>query len=201
MVVHLIQREKKQVVAFPSLMFVQRRSPTESVQRRQHPPLAAAGDALAALALIVAAFARPFVRGAVADRRGRRQDVIVLLDRSYSMGYGERWARAQAAARRRAGDSSAAGDRASLVLFGTGAEVVRGDAPTTSAAVRDGHRPRPRRGPKRRATCRRSSWPPAPWPAVDRAAREVVLVSDFQKNGWAAPDDLAAAARHDARRR
>src|SRR5687768_10223660 len=96
--IHLIQREKKQIIAFPSLMFV-RRVPYESVRRRKIRHWALLLMRLAALALIVAAFARPFVRGSVSAISGGAREVVVLLDRSYSMGYGDRWTRAQAAAR------------------------------------------------------------------------------------------------------
>src|ERR671931_837602 len=98
--IHLIQREKKRVVEFPSLMFL-RRIPYQSVRRRRIRHWALLLMRLAALALIVAAFARPFFRRqtlAAAAQNGARE-VVVLLDTSYSMEYGGRWARAQAAAR------------------------------------------------------------------------------------------------------
>ena len=62
MLIHLIQREKKRVVEFPSLMFV-RRIPYQSVRRRRIRHWCAAADcARRRIALIVAAFARPFFR-------------------------------------------------------------------------------------------------------------------------------------------
>src|SRR3970282_1105752 len=119
-VIHLIQRERRNVVRFPSLMFLQR-IPYQSVRRRRirNWPLLR----LAALALIVLAFARPFLRRAipVATASGGARDVVILLDRSYSMGYGDRWARAAAAARR-AIDDLQPSDRASIVFFSSGAE-------------------------------------------------------------------------------
>src|SRR5688572_11422488 len=96
--IHLIQREKNQIIAFPSLMFV-RRVPYESVRRRKIRHWLLLAMRLAALALIVAAFARPFVRGSVTALSGGAREVVILLDRSYSMGYTGRWERAQAAAR------------------------------------------------------------------------------------------------------
>src|SRR6476646_2779576 len=97
--VHLIQREKKQVVEFPSLMFV-RRIPYQSVRRRRirHWPLLLLRAA--AIALIVAAFARPFFqRSAAAAMAGGAREVVILLDQSASMGYADHWSRAQDAAR------------------------------------------------------------------------------------------------------
>src|SRR6516162_9229436 len=122
--IHLIQREKKRVVEFPSLMFL-RRIPYQSVRRRRIRDVALLMMRLAALALIVLAFARPFFRTdslAAAAQNGARESVI-LVDQSYSMEYGNRWSKAQAAARD-AIRAMRAGDRASLVFFSTGADVA-----------------------------------------------------------------------------
>src|SRR5215216_2243950 len=121
---HLTQREKKQVVHFPSLMFV-RRIPYQSVRRRKIHNWLLLMIRLSVLALIIAAFARPLimradgpgVAGAVA------REVVVLLDTSYSMGYGDRWERARAAARDAIGGLSPS-DRGSVVLFASGAEIA-----------------------------------------------------------------------------
>ena len=67
-IIHLIQRERKNVVQFPSLMFLQR-IPYQSVQRRRIRNWPLLLLRLAALALIVAAFARPFLPQASACRR------------------------------------------------------------------------------------------------------------------------------------
>src|SRR5262245_36026937 len=110
--VHLIQRERKRVVEFPSLMFL-RRIPYQSVRRRRLRDLLLLAMRLTALALIVLAFARPFFRRqslAAAAQSGAREAVI-LVDTSYSMGYGNRWSSAQAAARD-AVNALGAGDRA-----------------------------------------------------------------------------------------
>src|SRR5512145_489745 len=98
--IHLIQRERKNVVQFPSLMFL-RRIPYESVQRRRIRNWFLLMMRLAALALIVLAFARPFFRRtdpAAAGASGARE-VVLLIDRSYSMGYADRWQRALGSAR------------------------------------------------------------------------------------------------------
>src|SRR5215471_18599634 len=116
-IVHLIQRERKRVVEFPSLMFL-RRIPYQSVRRRRLRDILLLMVRLAALTLIVLAFARPFFRRdslSAAAQNGAREAVI-LVDTSYSMGYGDRWSQAQAAARN-AVNGLNAGDRASLVFF------------------------------------------------------------------------------------
>ena len=89
-VVHLIQRERKEVIHFPSLMFLQR-IPYQSVERRRiHNWLLLALRA-GAMALVVLAFSRPFLKQdpvkAAAATTGARE-VILLLDRSASMVYG-----------------------------------------------------------------------------------------------------------------
>ena len=92
---HLTQREKKQVQRFPSLMFV-RKIPYQSVRRRRirHWPLLLL-RALA-IAFIVAAFARPFflAGGAIAAAAGGNREIVVLLDQSASMGFGDQIGRA-----------------------------------------------------------------------------------------------------------
>ena len=99
-VIHLTQREKKMVQRFPSLMFV-RRIPYQTVRRRKLRDLGLLAIRLLALALIIAAFARPFLwrPNAAAVMGPGAREVVVLLDRSYSMGYADRWDRARAAAR------------------------------------------------------------------------------------------------------
>src|SRR5262245_47878312 len=120
--VHLIQRERKRVVEFPSLMFV-RRIPYQSVRRRRIRHWALLLLRAAAIALLVAAFARPFFRqgaSATVAAAGARE-IVVLLDQPASMGYGDHWQRAQDAARAVVRSMTPA-DRATLVLFAKNAE-------------------------------------------------------------------------------
>src|SRR5436190_9013905 len=122
-VIHLTQRERKQIVEFPSLMFL-RKIPYQSVRRRRIRDWPLLAMRLAAILLIVLAFARPFFKRetvALASSMGPRE-VVVLLDHSYSMGYGDRWDRAKAAARRTI-QSLSRSDHATLVLFGTSAQA------------------------------------------------------------------------------
>src|SRR5262245_42396465 len=121
--VHLIQRERKRVVEFPSLMFVQK-IPYQSVRRRRIRHWFLLLMRAAAIALIVAAFARPFFHsgpgGVIAAARGSRE-VAILLDQSASMGFGDHWQRGRDEARK-AIASLTAGDRATLILFARNAE-------------------------------------------------------------------------------
>jgi aerotolerance regulator-like protein/VWA domain-containing protein len=185
--VHLIQRERKRVVQFPSLMFV-RRIPYQSVRRRRIRHWALLMLRAAAIALIVAAFARPFLpRNAAANAAtGGSREVVVLLDNSASMGYGDHWTRAKDAARnvvRGLGQD----DRATLVLFARNAEEnmrATSDRPRLEAAVNN---------------AKVSSGATRFGPALKLAEsilsrssmkrREAVLISDFQKAGWSGSDD------------
>src|SRR2546425_12933509 len=87
--VHLIQRERKRVIEFPSLMFV-RRIPYQSVRRRRIRHWALLVLRCAAILLVVTAFARPFLRQGVAAMAaiGGAREIVVLLDHSASMGSG-----------------------------------------------------------------------------------------------------------------
>ena len=102
-IIHLINRERKVVVEFPSLMFLQR-IPYRSVRRQKLRHILLLMLRCLAIALLVAAFARPFFsrRVAAIATTGARE-VVILLDRSASMGYADRWTKVAAAGRPRAG--------------------------------------------------------------------------------------------------
>jgi hypothetical protein len=185
--VHLIQRERKRVVEFPSLMFV-RRIPYQSVRRRRIRHWALLLMRAAAIALIVAAFARPFLpqaASATAAAAGARE-IVIVLDQSASMGYGDHFAKAQDAARSVVRGMTNA-DRATLVLFAKNAEEnmratpdrARLEGAINAAKVTAGAT---RYGPAIKlaeSILARSS--------VTR--REAVLISDFQKTGWSGSEE------------
>ncbi len=190
-VVHLVQRERRTVQPFPSLMFL-RRVPYQSVRRRaiRHWPLLALR--VLAIVLIVLAFARPFFStgGAAAAAGGARQ-VVVLLDRSASMGYGDHWARAQEAARRVV-RGLGPGDGGAVAFFAADVEIAgRSDAGAGDlVASIDRARPGPgltRFGPALRAAAGLLE-------SAAASRREIVLISDFQKSGWDATQDVKLPA-------
>src|SRR5688572_28084497 len=123
-VIHMINRERRETVAFPSLMFL-RKVPYRSVRRQKLRHLLLLALRCLAIAIVVSAFARPFLSDRVAPppTASDGREVVVLLDRSYSMAHGGRWARALAAARTIAGQMRPV-DRMSLVTFGTTAAQV-----------------------------------------------------------------------------
>ncbi len=123
----------------------------------------------------------PAARGAAAAAAGGAREVVVLVDRSYSMGYGDRWTRAT---RRRATRSARVGpaDRASVVFFASGAEVALRSTPDRSrlnAAVATG---KPGAGATRYGPALKLAGSIASESALPH--REVILISDFQRAGW-----------------
>ncbi|MCU1384994.1 MAG: double-transrane region domain protein [Acidobacteria bacterium] len=186
--IHLIQREKKHVVEFPSLMFV-RRIPYQSVRRRRIRHWALLLLRAAAIALIVAAFARPFTRqGTLAAAvGGGAREIVILLDQSASMGYGDHWTRARDAARTIV-RGLGADDRATLVLFNKNAEEnmratadrTRLEAAIDAAKVGSGAT---RYGPALKLAESILSRSP-----IKR--REAVLISDFQRSGWTGSEEV-----------
>src|SRR5439155_18011033 len=121
--VHLIQKERKEVIQFPSLMFL-RKIPYQSVQRRKIHNWLLLLLRTAAIALLVAAFARPFFTAdptKVSASSSGAREVVILLDHSASMGYADHWDRAREAARKVVGGLGG-NDKATLVLFATGEE-------------------------------------------------------------------------------
>ena len=117
---------------------------------------------------------------------GGAREVVVLVDRSYSMRYGDRWTRAQAEARTVL-DALGPSDRASLVFFGTGAEVALQSvddrarlAGALAAATPGTEATRLSPALKVAGTIVAES---------TRPRKEVVLISDFQKNAWTPNDE------------
>jgi len=183
--IHLTQKERKSVVQFPSLMFL-RKIPYESVQRRRIRDWLLLALRLAAIALIVTAFARPFLRGSsLAAAPGGARDIVVLLDRSYSMGYADSWSRAQRAAAQ-AIDSATPADRISVVLFADTAEIVLRSTPDRSRAVAEINAATPGPGSTKYGPALKLAGSLLAESLLPR--KEVILVSDFQRGGWL-PDD------------
>jgi hypothetical protein len=181
-IIHLIHRERRTVVQFPSLMFLER-IPYRSVRRQKIRHLLLLLLRCLAVVLLVAAFARPFFehRRAAAGAAGAKE-VVLLLDHSSSMGYGTRWVRARDAAKKVIGGLGAT-DHVTLVLFANDASVASEpmasrdrviaavNAATVSAEAT-------RYVPALKLASQILS-------ASTLPRREVVLVSDYQKTGWA----------------
>ncbi len=184
-VIHLTDRERHDVVRFPSLMFVDR-IPHKTVRRQRIRHWVLFLLRCAAIVLLVMAFARPLVEGAgVMGAFTAGREVVILIDRSHSMAYGDRWDRAVAAARETInglGDQ----DRGALIAFSDRAEALSqpsGDLAVLRAllAPLDPEDVPTRYGPALQLAAQMMEQAQLP-------RREVVLISDFQRTGWR-PDD------------
>jgi hypothetical protein len=178
---HLIQKERKNVVQFPSLMFV-RRIPYQSVRRRRIRHWLLLAMRLAALTLLVLAFARPFLRRTeiVASASGSRE-VVILIDRSYSMSYGNKWSQAMTAVQN-AINSVNPSDRGSIVLFGSSTEVAVRTAPDRARLQAAVAGLQPSAGATRYGPALKLAGSILGESALPR--REAILISDFQRSGW-----------------
>ena len=186
--IHLTQRERKQIVEFPSLMFLEK-IPYQSVRRRRIRDWPLLAMRMAAILLIVLAFSRPFFErpiAALASASGPRE-VVILLDRSYSMAYSDRWGRAQAAARQTV-QGLGQNDHVTLILFGTSAQLevrATADMSRVIAAI-----------DAAKLSSEATRYAPglklAQRVLVDSTlqTREVVMISDFQRNGWVRDENL-----------
>ena len=181
-VIHLSHRERKEAVRFPSLMFL-RRVPYKTVRRQRIRHWLLFLLRTAAILLLVSAFARPFVDRATLGPAviGEGREVVVLLDRSASMDYADRWERAAGAARA-AIDGLGPDDRATLVLFSDRAEAMTpatADAAVLRSALSDA-----------RPIATATHYAPAlqlahdVLDATELPNRELVLITDFQRGGW-----------------
>ncbi len=187
-IIHLTNREKKEVVEFPSLMFL-RRIPFRSVRRQKLRHLFLFALRCLALLLLTIAFARPFFESpssATAATLGPRE-VVLVIDHSYSMGYENRLEAAKQVARSHI-DALGPDDRGSLVLFSNRAEIL--NQPSSDGdelkAILDGielSASTTRYGPALKLAKR----------IVDESnlpRKEVVLLSDFQRLGWEGDEDV-----------
>ncbi len=145
------------------------------------------------MALLIAAFSRPFLSRRSAAGRGARRtgarEVVILLDRSASMGYGDHWARAQDEARKIVERRSAArtGRRSCCSTtrrrkkpcaprrIAAALEAAIDDATVSSEATRYAPALRAGAEPAERSIA---------------AAQGGVLISDFQKTGWERQEEI-----------
>ena len=191
--IHLTHRERREVVVFPSLMFL-KKIPFKSTRKQRLRHLLLFAMRCLALLLLVAAFARPLLgrranAGASANRGAR--ELVILLDQSYSMGYGDRWNRALEAARDAIGTLTPV-DRASIIAFDDHARQLT--EPTADQAVLRAALA------EARTTAGGTRYSPAVrlarsvFEESERPRRQAIVISDFQRSGWKPQDDIRLPA-------
>ena len=179
-IIHLTHRQRSRVTAFPSLMFL-RKLPFKSMNRRRirHPLLFALR--CAAIVLLALAFARPFLDTTEGVEGGSARDVVLLLDVSASLGFGERWEAALDSARAVL-DGLGEGDRVAVASFD---EQARERLPLTldleaARVALEGLSPSDL-GTRIEAGLQLAGRILA---EPEGRVREVALISDFQRTGW-----------------
>ena len=120
--IHLLKRHKTTPLPFSSLMFFEKRTQS-SVKHRRLQYLLLFALRMLLLALLVLAFAKPYLRStAVASAAGNRA-VIIALDNSFSMRDGTRFATAKSEARKLL-ESMRGSDRVQFVTFASQTSVL-----------------------------------------------------------------------------
>lgn len=188
LIVHLVHKERKEAIEFPSLMFVEKAPYQHSRRQRIRDWFLFLVRALV-IVLLAAAFARPYFakRTSAASGLSETKEVVVLLDRSLSMRYADRWTKAKEAVTKSLG-AAGARDRWSLVPFDTRAALVN-DATGDMAS---------RRSALDSLAPSEAGTKLAPAVALARRIlgasslpkKELLVVSDFQRSSWDLSDDV-----------
>ncbi|HVS63098.1 MAG TPA: VWA domain-containing protein, partial [Thermoanaerobaculia bacterium] len=182
---HLSRRRTREAVPFPSLMFIAQ-VPYRSVRRRRLRDRLLLLLRCLAIALLAMAFARPLLRAAPETARDTRRDVVLLVDTSFSMGYGDHMERAKDAANDLLSGLQP-GDRAAVVSFAESATAqgaFSGDAVVLGQQVATLE---PGPGRTRYSTAFKT----ARSLLLDSSAanREVVLIGDLQRGDFGENED------------
>jgi hypothetical protein len=181
--IHLVRRERSEIVPFSSLMFLLK-IPKRMIRQQMLKNILLMALRLLLIALLVGAFARPFiVQSATPDESptGSGRGVVLMLDNSYSMRYGTNFEKLKSEALSRI-DALGGGDRMALVGFNDSATVLAN--PTTD---------------KGRLRAAVSALEPSfagtryfeAFSVADRLfsqlggkEQNLVVISDFQRTGW-----------------
>ncbi len=198
LLIHLLSRRRTREVPFSSLRFLER-SDRKSMRRINLRRLILLALRTAAIALIALAFARPVITGRTASLFPGKEpkSVVVMIDRSYSMGVrgsaGTAFDAAAAAALDIAG-SLEEDDELTIALFDEGVEEIftaerTGRAAAAGALAGAG------------TSLRGTSLRGAAGHGISllessrRTARELFIISDFQRTGLAAGEEVKVPGR------
>ena len=180
--IHLVRRDKSEIVRFSSLMFLLR-IPRKTIRQQKLRNLLLMALRLLLLALLIGAFARPYLveSNAAVTPDSQSRGLVLLLDNSYSMTYGTSFQRMQSEARDRV-NGMVSGDRVALIAFNEKATLLTmpSDDPNELNSLIEALEP----------SSDRTSYYEA-FTLADRVFgqlegydQELVVISDFQRNGW-----------------
>jgi hypothetical protein len=200
LLIHIFNRQKVKEIFFSSLLFLRSLEKTRMRRVKIKEYLLLIIRTLIIL-LVVAAFARPAIRGGFAARVGAhaKTSVVILLDNSYSMGYetkdGSLFDLARKASKRILAQLRE-GDEASLVLFASQPEFVN------SQPTRDFRKLVSHLDDEARLSARDTDVGAAIKIASEilkgskNLNREIYLINDMDRNGWSGvnPGSVTAPA-------
>jgi len=181
-VLHLVRKEESQKVPFSSLMFVTR-MPKKSWRRQKLQHLLLLMLRVAVVLLLVLAFARPFFtsRVPVPIQSLKDKSVVILLDNSFSMRFGDRFEQAKKQARQLV-SSLGHGDSAQIVVFSDTSQVLNSPRMKRSAleSLIGGLRPSYRKTNYAQALKLANQL----LVSAPNEIQEIDWISDFQQSGW-----------------
>jgi hypothetical protein len=185
-VLHLLRRDQAPDVPFTAVRLL-RKSAVERVHKRRLRDLLLLAARITALVLLAAAFARPYVQGAAPAPL-----TVVAIDRSFSMGGTDRFARALTTARA-AIDRASSGDRIAVVAFDDRAQAIAGPGGKVDARAA-----LPGLAAGSGATRYEVLFEKAREIAAGTAGH-LVVISDLQQSGWAGSASAALPEGWDLR--
>ena len=178
--IHLVRLEKSEIVYFSSLMFLLK-VPKQAIRQQKIKNLLLMALRLLILALLVTAFARPYLTQNANPAAGtsNNRGIVLLLDNSYSMRYGMNFDRLKTEARRRI-DAMGGGDKMAMIAFNESATMLgqpSTDKGTLRAAIDTLE-------PSYAGTRYYEAFTLADrvFSQMGSAQRQLVIVSDFQRN-------------------
>jgi hypothetical protein len=180
--IHLVRREKSEIIPFSSLMFLLK-VPKRSIRQQKMKNLLLMALRLLILALLVGAFARPYITQAAkpAANSNSNRGTVLMLDNSYSMQYGDNFKKLKVEAQKRIDDLRAS-DRMAIVAFNDSATLLSRPTSDKNALKAVVDTLEPSFGGTRYYEA---------FTLADRALgdfggdqKQLIIISDFQRNGW-----------------
>ncbi len=130
--IHLLLRRRSQKMRFSTVQFFIKKD-EQSMRKRKLRNLLLLSLRVLLFALLVLAFAKPYLPNGAAAATTKRQQTVILLDTSASMQSGEQWKRAKDLAKKTLA-ALQNDDRAALVLCATHSSTLSGFVPPSVLA-------------------------------------------------------------------
>src|SRR6516165_2229792 len=174
--IHLVRREKSEIIPFSSLMFLLK-VPKRSIRQQKMKNLLLMALRLLILAFLVGAFARPYLTQPAkpVPNANSNRGTVLMLDNSYSMQYGDNFKKLKTEAQKRI-------DSMAIVAFNESASLLSRPTSDKNAlkAVVDSIEP------SFAGTRYYEAFTLADRVLGEFAGdqKQFIIISDFQRNGW-----------------